>query len=235
MSTRSLLWCGVLAGPVFLGSWLVQALTRDGYDPARHPISLLSLGDLGWVQIATFVASGALLLACAAGLRRVLRPGRAGTWGPVLVAVNGIGLILAGVFVTDAGAGFPPGAPEGAPERISWHGALHEVGFAATAASWLAVCFVLRRRFVAEGRRRWAVACLLAPLAYLIVAAWPHLDSLSLRLVAGSAISFGFLAAVALQRAAALSAESGTAQSDTSGTALSAQSGGHRPTSQAGR
>lgn len=202
MSTRSLLQCGVLAGPVFLGSWLVQVLTRDGYDPTRHPISLLSLGDLGWVQIATFVTGGALLLAFAAGLRRVLRPGRAGTWAPILVAVNGIGLILAGVFVTDAGAGFPPGAPEGAPARISWHGALHEVGFAAAALSWLAVCFVLGRRFAADGQRGWAVTCVAAPVVYLIVTAWPHLDSLSLRLVAGSALSFGFLAVVAMRLSA---------------------------------
>jgi hypothetical protein len=202
MSTRGLLWCGVLAGPVFLGSWLIQALTRDGYDLTRHPISLLSLGDLGWIQIATFVTSGVLLLALAAGLWRVLRPGPAGTWGPILVAANGIGLILAGLFVTDAGAGFPPGAPEGGPDRISWHGVLHEVGFAVATLSWLAVCFVLRRRFAADGRRGWAVACVATPLVYLIVAGWPHLDSLSLRLAAGSALSFGFLAAVALRAGA---------------------------------
>jgi hypothetical protein len=212
MSTRTLLWCGAAAGPLFLGSWLAQALTRDGYDPARHPISLLSLGGLGWVQVATFVVSGALLLACAAGLRRVFHPGRAGTWGPVLVAVNGVGLILAGVFVTDAGAGFPPGAPEGAPERISWHGALHEVGFAAAVLSWLAACLVFRRRFAAEGRRGWAAACLAAPVAYLVVVAWPDLDSLSLRLVAASAISFAFVAAVALR--AALSDGSGRVSPD---------------------
>ncbi|MFC0533789.1 DUF998 domain-containing protein [Phytohabitans kaempferiae] len=202
MSTRTLLWCGAAAGPLFVGSWLVQALTRDGYDPTRHPVSLLGLGDLGWVQIATFVACGGLLLACASGLRRALRPGRAGTWGPVLVAANGIGLILAGVFVTDPGAGFPPGAPAGAPERISWHGALHELGFVVAAVSWLAVCFVLRRRFVADGRRGWAVACLLAPVVYVVVAAWPDLESLSLRLVLGSALSFAFLGAVAVRLAA---------------------------------
>jgi len=63
-------------------------------------------------------------------VRRALHSGRADIWGPILFAANGIGLVLAGVFVTDAGAGFPAGAPVGAPESISWHGVLHEIGFA---------------------------------------------------------------------------------------------------------
>jgi hypothetical protein len=51
---------------------LLQALTRDGFDPTRHPLSLLSLGELGWVQIANFVVTGVLYLACAVGMWRVL-------------------------------------------------------------------------------------------------------------------------------------------------------------------
>jgi hypothetical membrane protein len=198
MTTSRLLAAGIAAGPLFLSVWLVQALTRDGYDPTRHPISLLSLGAGGWVQIANFVVTGALLIGFAVGLRRVLHPGRAGTWGPALFALNGVGLIVAGVFVTDAGAGFPAGAPDGAPESISWHGALHEVGFITASVSWLVVCVVLRRRFRADGRRGWALACVLAPLAWVVVGAWPDADSLSLRLVLGTVISFAFVAALGL-------------------------------------
>jgi hypothetical protein len=195
--TDRLLACGIGAGPLFLAVWAIQAFTREGFDPTYHPISLLSLGDLGWIQIANFVVTGVLLVAGAVGLRRVLRPGRGGTWGPILIGLNGIGLIMAGVFVTDAGAGFPPGAPAGAPERISWHGALHEVGFILATLSWLAFCMVLLRRFVAMKQRSWVVASITAPLAYVVVAAWPDLDSLSVRLVIASAISFGFVSAVA--------------------------------------
>ena len=43
--TRRLLACGIVAGPLFLVVALVQALTRDGFDLSRHPISLLSLGS----------------------------------------------------------------------------------------------------------------------------------------------------------------------------------------------
>ena len=93
---------------------VIQALTRDGFDPVRHPLSVLSLGELGWIQIANFVVTGLLYVACAVGMWRVLHPGRSGTWGPLLVGGFGIGLILAGIFTTDPGAGFPRGPGGGA-------------------------------------------------------------------------------------------------------------------------
>ncbi|MFD1936840.1 DUF998 domain-containing protein [Nonomuraea mangrovi] len=196
--TAGLLACGVVAGPLFLTVWLVQALTREGFDLTRHPLSLLSLGDLGWIQIAGFVVSGLLFMAFAGGLRRALYPGRVAAWGPALIAVNGIGLIMAGVFTTDAGAGFPPGAPAGAPPHVTWHGVLHEVGFLVASLSWIAACFALARRFTALGRRARAATCGAAPIAVLAVVAWPDLDSLSVRLVVGSAIQFAFTAALAV-------------------------------------
>jgi Protein of unknown function (DUF998) len=70
-----LLACGVVAGLLFIATWLIQALTREGFDPIYHPLSLLSLGNLGWIQIANFVVTGALLVACATGMWRLLRPG----------------------------------------------------------------------------------------------------------------------------------------------------------------
>jgi len=197
VQTTRLLACGIVAGPLFLAVWLIQAFTREGFDPTYHPLSLLSLGNLGWIQIANFALTGALYVACAAGMWRVLRPGRGGTWGPILVGANGIGLIVAGVFVTDAGAGFPPGAPAGAPEQISWHGLLHELGFIVATVSWLAACFVFLRRFAGLKQWGWAAACIAAPVAVLVVLGWPDLDSLAVRLVIGSAISFGFVAALA--------------------------------------
>ena len=74
LATDRLLTAGLAAGPVLGLSWLVQGLVRDGYDFTRHPMSLLALGEGGWVQIASFCATGGLMLACAAGLRRVLAP-----------------------------------------------------------------------------------------------------------------------------------------------------------------
>lgn len=76
--TRALLTCGVVAGPLFVVVAIFEILTRPGYDFGRHPISLLSLGDFGWIQIANFVGSGLLTIGFAVGARRVLLggPGR---------------------------------------------------------------------------------------------------------------------------------------------------------------
>ena len=187
-----LLTAGIVAGPLFLAVWALQAFTRDGFDPGRHPISLLSLGQLGWIQIANFVVTGALLVGCAVGLRHVLHRGRGGTWGPWLVGAFGAGLILAGVLVTDAGAGFPSGAP-----KLSWHGALHEVGYLVALVSWTAACLVFRGRFAALGQRGWARACVATVAAFLVLSGWPDWNSLSIRIVIATAVQFGLVAAVA--------------------------------------
>ena len=195
---RNLLGCGIVAGPLFVIASLAQAFTRTGFDLGRHPISLLSLGSLGWVQIANFVVSGVLYVAGAIGMREALRPGRGSTWGPLLVGVTGVGLIVAGVFVTDAGAGFPPGALAGAP-TMSWHGLLHEVGFALSFGGAIAACGVFARRYASLGRRGWAVAAVATDVAVIVIAGWPDLSTLSVRLVIATAVLFGFLSVVAAQ------------------------------------
>lgn len=189
-SARPLLVAGLAAGPLFLVTGLVQAATREGFDLARHPLSLLAVGEGGWVQAANFVLSGALVVASAAGMRRV--PG-AGTWGPRLVAVFGAGLVLSGVFVTDAGAGFPAGAPAGAPQ-MSWHGVLHEIGFGVAVLGWTAAAAVFARRFAARSRWGAAAATAGAALTAFAVVGWPDPDSFSVRLVVASAVQFGLVA-----------------------------------------
>lgn len=156
--TTLLLACGVVAGSLFMVVALVQSFLRPGFDLRRHAISMLSLGDLGWIQVTDFVASGVLFLALALGVRRVLHPGRAGTWGPKLVGGFGTGLVIAGIFSTDPALGFPPGAPSGMPATMSWHAMLHSLGFFLAFSSLTAACFVLARGFASHGRRPWAVA-----------------------------------------------------------------------------
>lgn len=85
-ATRSLLTCAVLASPLWTVVALTQAATRDGFDITRHPLSALSNGSLGWLQIANFLAVGALFALGATGLRRALHgtpgaPGRRGWYG----------------------------------------------------------------------------------------------------------------------------------------------------------
>jgi hypothetical protein len=207
--TRALLACGIVAGPLFLVVALLQAFTRQGFDLARHPISLLGLGGLGWIQVANFVVTGGLYVACAVGMRRVLGPGRAGTWGPRLVGALGVGLIMGGVFVTDPGAGFPPGAPAGAPEQLSWHGILHNVAPVLAIDGMIVGCLVFARRFAARKQWGWAAAGVGAAVAVLVLTFWPDLDGISVRLVLAQAIQFGFVAALAAHLMAGLPAASG--------------------------
>src|SRR4029453_4901968 len=194
----SLLAFGLVAGPLFVVASLAQGFTRTGFDLVRHPISLLSLGSLGWLQVANFAVSGVLYVVGAVGLREALGPGRGSTWAPRLVALTGVGLIVAGVFTTDAGAGFPPGALAGAP-AMSWHGVLHEVGFALSFVGAIAACGVFARRYASLGRRAGAVAAVTTVVAVLVIAGWPDLNTLSVRLVIATAALFGFLSAVAAQ------------------------------------
>src|SRR5688500_18637823 len=51
-TTRTLLTCGTLAGPVFVVVGLIQAFTIPGFDLTHHYLSQLSSGELGWIQIA---------------------------------------------------------------------------------------------------------------------------------------------------------------------------------------
>ena len=157
MSTRQLLSCGVIAGPLFMLLYVGQAFTRPGFDITRHPASILSNGDLGWIQVLNFLASGALVVAGARGMRQALRGGPGGTWGPLLLALTGLGLVAAAFFKADPMDGFPPGTPAGAPGSISTMGLLHFVAAAAAFFSWIAASLVFARRFSRVGERRWAL------------------------------------------------------------------------------
>jgi hypothetical protein len=176
--TRALLACGVAAGPLFIVVDLFQMAARAGFDPARHPISLLSTGELGWIQITNFVVAGLLFVAAAVGMRRVLQGDRGGTWGPRLIGAMGLALIWGGVMVADPADGFPPGTPPGRPDQLSWHGTLHTIGPVVGYLAPLVACFVFARRFGGLGRRGWAAYCtatgVVAPL--IAVAAFPTGD-----------------------------------------------------------
>ena len=155
--TRSLLGYGVLAGPFYVAVALGQGLLRPGFDLAHDDVSLLSNGAFGWIQVANFLITGLMVVACAAGVRRALGTGRGATWAPILLGIYGIGLIGAGIFVADPMNGFPAGAPAGRPETISLHGILHIVFAGIGFIALVAACFVMARRYAAEHRtsRTW--------------------------------------------------------------------------------
>lgn len=154
-TTRALLACGVVAGPLYVVVGSIEALARPGFDPTRHDLSLLANGKWGWIHIALLVLTGLLTVAGAVGMRQALRGGRGGTWGPLSVGLYGLGLIGAGVFVADPMNGFPPGTPADA-DAVSWHGLMHFVSGGIGFLGLIAACFVFARRFTALGERGWA-------------------------------------------------------------------------------
>jgi hypothetical protein len=148
---------------------VIQMIIRPGFDVSRHAVSVLSLGDLGWLQITNFIVSGALVIAGAIGMRRALHTGKAGTWGPILIGLYGLGLIAAGIFTADPMNGFPPGTPD-APGRMSGHGMGH---FISAGVAFLSVIvassIVFARRFAGLEQSGW-VAYSIATGAFFFVA-----------------------------------------------------------------
>lgn len=139
--TRSMLGWGVVAGPFYLIFGLILALTRPGFDLTRDALSLLLIGDLGWLQWLNLVLSGLMTIVAAIGLLRTPDWSRA---AGLLVGGYGACLVMSAVFPPDATESFPPGAGVG---EFTTPGLLHfvfgglafvSVGIAAIiAGSWL--------------------------------------------------------------------------------------------------
>jgi hypothetical protein len=166
-STRLLLACRVIAGPLFTISWLLEGTTRVGYDALRHPISSLSIGDFGWTQVTNFLITGVLLLAFAFGLRHALRALKESTGVPLLIALIGFGLIGAGIFVTDPMNGYPLDTPN-LPLQYSLAGRLHRFFSAFVFLGLPVACFMFARLFTRYGEGAWAVYSRATGIAFLL-------------------------------------------------------------------
>ncbi|WP_329520729.1 DUF998 domain-containing protein [Spirillospora sp. NBC_01491] len=171
-STRALLTCAIASAPLWGAVSLAQAATREGFDLTRHPLSTLSNGSLGWLQITNFMVAGALTIAGATGLRRALSDTPGGTWAPRLIRVNGLGMIAAGAFVMDPADGFPTGTPAGMPEALTWHSYGHMAAGTIAFTALIAACYVLGRHFSRAGNRGHAIASRVAGTALLIGNGW---------------------------------------------------------------
>ena len=150
-TTGALLLSGVTAGIVFIGVTAVEIFARPGFDITRHAVSVLSLGERGWVMTATFIVSGILTLLCALGMRQALGGAAGGIWVPILIGLYGLGLILAGIFPAPAGLGFPPGTPRDQMPVMTPTAIVHSIAFMLAYISLIAACFVLARTFSGLG------------------------------------------------------------------------------------
>jgi hypothetical protein len=110
--------------------------------------------------------TGAMIVAAAIGLRRAMPAGAGRTWGPLLLGVHGVGMVLAGLFPADPAYGFPVGTPDG-PGAVSWHGMAHFAAGGVGFACFIAACLVVARRFAGLGERGWAVFSAVTAVVFL--------------------------------------------------------------------
>jgi hypothetical membrane protein len=149
---RLLLACGVIGPLGFIVVFLIEGGIRPDYSALNNFVSLLSLGEHGWMQITNFVICGVLVFCFAVGLRRVLQQGKGSIWGPIMLGIFGLSLIGAGLFVPD-----PLGYPPGEPSTLTPHGALHLVCSLVAFIALPVTCFLLARRFAGDPVwRGWA-------------------------------------------------------------------------------
>ncbi|SNY68328.1 DUF998 domain-containing protein [Paractinoplanes atraurantiacus] len=127
---RALLFGGAWGAGLFVAVVFVNDAVKPGYEPVRDFVSEAAIGAGGWVQIANFVVAGTLLALSGVALARVV-----GRWTGVLVGVVGVGLIAAGVFVSDP-------VPQ---DESAWHGVVHNVVSVMVFAALTGACFTAAR------------------------------------------------------------------------------------------
>jgi hypothetical membrane protein len=111
-SVARVLAIGGIVGPIlFTAAFILQALFRAGYSHVAEPVSALAAGPNGWLQNVNFFVLGPLMVAYAVGLHLGVRSSRFGLLGPALLAVSGLGLVVAGAFpgARDASGAFSVG------------------------------------------------------------------------------------------------------------------------------
>ena len=163
---RLLIACGAIGPILFILVFLVEGAIRPGYSAWHNFVSDLSLSNQGWMQIANFLICGVLMLCFALGLRQVLRSGKGAVWGPLLLGIFGLSLLIAGFFVTDPSLGYyPPGTSS---STHTLHGTIHGANAPLAFGSLTIAIFVLARRFASDPAwRGWALSSLITGILFV--------------------------------------------------------------------
>lgn len=194
-SPERLLFAGALAGPVFFASAITQMFTREGFDINRHPISQLSTGSLGWLQITTFVLAGLGGLALATGIKLTLTEGLGRRVLPIFIGIFGTGLIAAGLFTMDPEYGFPIGTPDGPVTQMSWHSVVHSTS-AAVAFTALAIAAIVLT--VRHARRRAVLPAVLNGVVALVLLLPVSPEHMSVQIAVNGLVAFAWTTVLAL-------------------------------------
>jgi hypothetical protein len=153
---------GMLGPVVFVGVFTIEGALRSSYDPASRFVSELSLGPRGWIQIANFVVTSLLYLIFAWGLASVFTEGKASRFGAPLMALIGVGFLIAGVAVMD-----PVWTP---PMDVTTHGLIHSITGAIVFPLMPLSAWVFYRRFREDARWQGLRSVTLVALVIMVVA-----------------------------------------------------------------
>ncbi len=149
---RLLLLAAVAAALLFFIVPTIAIYRRPAFDIERHAISMLSLGEGGWVMKSVFIVSGLLTALCAAGLYRALSQGWPGIVGAALIALFAVGLVLAGLFDAPAGLGFPAGTPLDQQPVMTREAEIHGLAFMIAFSGLILACFAFALHFFMGGQ-----------------------------------------------------------------------------------
>jgi hypothetical protein len=166
-----LLYAGILAGLLFFIIPTIEIFRRPAFDITRHAISMLSLGEGGWIMKTVFVICGLLTLAAAAGIFIRTSSALSGSLAALLIAGYGIGLILAGFFDAPEGLGFPPGTPADQQPVMTRDAQIHSLAFMIAFGSLIISCFVFAVFFIKSGAPLWGATSIAVGLALPVMIA----------------------------------------------------------------
>ena len=132
-------FAGMLGTTLFPLSFTLNGFLQSDYNPVQRYISELSIGSLGWIQIASFMLLGITIMLFSFGIKAVFPTGKASRAAPILFCVIGISYFLSGPFITDPQAMFD--------NQQTLHGIVHGIIGAVVFTLSAVSCFVLWRRF----------------------------------------------------------------------------------------
>ena len=131
---------GGVAGPLFVFVVLAQALSHEAFRLADHPLSLLALGDHGWIQTANFIVVGAAFIAAAIAEQQTTN--QLTTWTTRMIIVFGTAFIVAGLMPADPWHGYPVGTTD----TTTWHGVTHNAAAAVAGLALLVATITTARQ-----------------------------------------------------------------------------------------
>lgn len=155
ISNRTLLICGMVAGPVYVSATLMQAFSRAGFDIQQHRFTLLTAGDMGWIHQLNMVMVGVLSMLFAVGVSRVLKVGRGAVWGPRLLILFGAAYLFGGLLKADPVIGLPPGTTA-EMLQATWQGMVQNTTRGVSTGVLIAASLVIAGWFANTERLDWA-------------------------------------------------------------------------------